>query len=253
LIAAFQRHLEEILRKATARVTAILYRDLQITDGKIDATPGNNRILRRLDKLFAREMDEAGYAQLVEAFVQQFPKQLPFLDEVIAYLHEKLPEIPATVQFSAQDLSLLKSFQVTAVASIEGTVDALGGLAMRSALFAVGGLKFADLVETLAEKFAVSIAHATTMAETSQATFYRTATDRAFQSIEEDVPQIQIKYEYAGPNDKKTRLFCRHLLQVKKAYTRAEIGEMDNGAFPVGSVFVTGGGWSCRHTWLLAV
>ncbi len=51
---------------------------------------------------------------------------------------------------------------------------------------------------------------------------------------------------YAGPMDKKTRKFCEE--RVGKVYTRAEIDAMDNGQ--IDNVFLTGGGYNCRHTFM---
>jgi hypothetical protein len=53
-------------------------------------------------------------------------------------------------------------------------------------------------------------------------------------------------FAYFGPADEKTRPFC--LLHVGKVYTRAEIDQMDNGQ--IDNVFLTGGGYNCRHTWI---
>lgn len=52
-------------------------------------------------------------------------------------------------------------------------------------------------------------------------------------------------FAYLGPADKKTRPFCR--LHVGKVYTRAQIAELDNGQLD--NVFLTGGGYNCRHVW----
>ena len=51
---------------------------------------------------------------------------------------------------------------------------------------------------------------------------------------------------YAGPADQKTRPFCR--FRVGKVFTRAAIDNMDNGQ--IDNVFLTGGGYNCRHTFL---
>lgn len=51
---------------------------------------------------------------------------------------------------------------------------------------------------------------------------------------------------YLGPVDFKTRPFCLNL--VGKVFTREEIDAMDNGQMP--DVFLTGGGYQCRHSWL---
>ncbi len=51
---------------------------------------------------------------------------------------------------------------------------------------------------------------------------------------------------YLGPDDEKTRPFCRQ--HVGKVYTRERIDAMENGQLP--NVFLTGGGFNCRHTWI---
>lgn len=52
-------------------------------------------------------------------------------------------------------------------------------------------------------------------------------------------------FAYMGPADKKTRPFCR--IHVGRVYTRAEIDALDNGQLD--NVFLTGGGYNCRHVW----
>ena len=58
---------------------------------------------------------------------------------------------------------------------------------------------------------------------------------------DEDTPFL-----YAGPDDEKTREFCQE--RVNQVFTRAEIDAMDNGQ--LGDVFLTGGGYNCRHVWI---
>ena len=53
------------------------------------------------------------------------------------------------------------------------------------------------------------------------------------------------RFVYLGPVDAKVRPFC--LRHVGKVYTRKDIDEMDNGQ--LSNVFLTGGGYNCRHTW----
>ena len=55
-------------------------------------------------------------------------------------------------------------------------------------------------------------------------------------------------FAFMGPADQKNRPFCRD--HVGKVYTRARIDEMDNGQTPGKPVFLLGGGWNCRHTWM---
>jgi hypothetical protein len=51
---------------------------------------------------------------------------------------------------------------------------------------------------------------------------------------------------YAGPADKKTRPFCRE--HVGKVFSRGAIDALDNGQ--IDNVFLTGGGYNCRHVWM---
>lgn len=51
---------------------------------------------------------------------------------------------------------------------------------------------------------------------------------------------------YVGPNDKKTRPFCRE--HVGLVYTRDRIDELDN--WQIDNVFLTGGGYNCRHQFI---
>src|SRR5688572_8444767 len=53
-------------------------------------------------------------------------------------------------------------------------------------------------------------------------------------------------FAYMGPVDAKTRDFC--LRHVGKVYTREQIDALDNGQ--LSNVFLTGGGYSCRHSWI---
>jgi len=52
-------------------------------------------------------------------------------------------------------------------------------------------------------------------------------------------------FAFFGPIDEKTRPFC--LQHAGRVYTRAEIDALDNGQLD--NVFLTGGGYNCRHVW----
>src|SRR5262249_28655335 len=105
---------------------------------------------------------------------------------------------------------------------------------------------FADLAEMLADGTEKTVGQASTIAATSQSTFYRTIQARQFEDAD---PAGKFKYRYAGPDDKFTRPFCEHQLQRKNPLTQAEIEQLDNGQLP--NPFVTGGGFNCRHQWIL--
>lgn len=71
---------------------------------------------------------------------------------------------------------------------------------------------------------------------------------RQVEAIKAD-PEPDTRFLYAGPDDQKTRSFCEE--RVNQVYTRAEIEQMDNGQIP--NVFLTGGGYNCRHVWMEVV
>jgi hypothetical protein len=53
-------------------------------------------------------------------------------------------------------------------------------------------------------------------------------------------------FMYAGPADGRLRPFCYE--HVGKVYAKADIDSMDNGQLD--NVFLTGGGYQCRHVWM---
>jgi len=248
LLYTFESHLREIVMRAQGRTMAILQQRLKITDGVIDSTPGNLMQLRAANKIFLAELEEAGYSRLVEAFVGEFRGSLQFLDETVAFLGDQVDQ-KWRVEFTARDRNLLAGMQGNTVWAIEETMQAVSGAAITRGLFGVAGLRFSSLVDLLSEKLETSIARARTIADTSMSTFYRTAAARAFQAIEADLPEQELKYRYSGPVDKLERPFCRHLTDVDKGYTREAIDKMSNGQLP--NVWLTGGGWNCRHQWIL--
>lgn len=248
MVSAFETHLRQIVATAQGRVIADLSRRLTMTDGIIDATPANYRIMRKLSDLFMAEMERAGYPQLVQAFVGEFGGTVQFLDETLRFLSSGL-KTPLPLESLNRNDAVLATFKLTAADALEDVVRGVAGATMQRAMMSVGGLQFGSLVEMLVDRFETTIAKARTIAETSMSTFYRTATDRAFRIIEKEMPSQ--RYFYAGPVDKLERPFCRHLTDAAKSYTREQIARMDNGQIP--NVFISGGGWNCRHSWLLDV
>lgn len=249
MLVAFEDHLREIIGRAQSATLDRLLKKLTVTGGAIEQTAANIRTLRRLNDIFMREMNRAGYERLVNAFVNGFPQQLPFLQETLAVISEQLKEPLPPVDFTAKDLKVFSAVRANSVVALEGVIQSGATTAMTQALFSIGGLKFSELVSTLQQKFDTTLARATTLADTAQATFYRTALDRAYQIIEKDAPAIPQTYRYSGPEDSRNRPFCHRLLTADKGYSREEIERMDNHQLP--NVFLTAGGWNCRHQWIL--
>jgi len=250
IVAEFERNLTAIVDAAERATSAYLEDHLTLTaEGAIEQTPANMKVLRTLNDVFMENMNAAGYRQLLEDFTAKFPEQFSYLQETLDYLSSTMDNPLPPVDFSAEDLSLLDSFQLSAAGQLETGMEAAAGSAMSQVMFSVGGLPFKELTATIAEQFELSIAKARSLAETAVSTFFRTMTDQAFQVIEKDLKQEVIRYRYAGPLDKLTRPFCHRLMQRDRAYTREEIAQMDNGSLP--NVLVSAGGWNCRHVWLL--
>jgi hypothetical protein len=242
-VATFEEQLGAMLTKVSARTVAQLQARLGITDGMVDRTLANQQILRRVDKIFSEQMKLAGYDGLVDSFVSAFAKQFPFFDQVIETLG--LPP----VSFAKADRDFFVSQQTSAADSLGAVVDTVAAVAQQKALFSVGALKIADLAETLATALKRTLPEAARLADTSMSVFYRSISDRGFRLVEEGMPASAVRYKYYGPDDLITRPFCRHVLEGPNLYTRAQIENMSNGQLP--NPFLTGGGYRCRHWWLL--
>jgi len=253
LVNAFEEHLRAVVLKAQAQVVWKLQRALDLdADGVIKDSLKNRNTLKKIGQLFMAEMKTAGYDRLVNAFVAEFDGTLPFLDEVINKLGTQVQK-KWKLSFSKSDLSILSNQQVNVATSLKETIDAAAGSALTRGLFSLGGLRFKSLVDVLAEQLNTGLSKAAGVAETGMSIFYATANDRVFQKIEQENESLveEPKYIYAGPHDLLNRPFCDHLLSVAKSYTREQIGKMNNGQLP--NVFITRGGWRCRHQWLLDV
>ena len=250
LMAVFVEHLQSIVARASGRTQMKLSRLLTATDGVIDQTPANLRVLRGLGKTLLSEIEAAGYGPLVESFVDGFSGTLPFLHDTIDFLGSQTKAGLPRVQFSRADEGIMSATQLNAVGSLENAMDMAAATAVKRTLFSVGGLRFGDLVETIGNAMEVAIPQARTIADTSMNVFYRTATDLAFDQIAKDQPG-EMRYRYTGPDDALTRPFCEDLLAADESYTKAEINAMNAGRSQPGPVFLCAGGWNCRHSWIL--
>lgn len=245
LIRGFETQLQGIVSRASARTLAELQRKLSITNGIVDRTPANQQVMRSIDLLFAREMDAAGYNGLVTSFVDRFGDQFRYFREVLDIV---APD--EAVTFNSGDKAWFASQQLSAADSLNAAVNLAGGLAQQRALFSVGGIRIADLAETLSERLAKTLPEAARIADTAVTVFYRSIAERGFSKIETGLPQSEVRYRYWGPDDKLTRPFCQRLVESGRNYSRDEIERMSNGQLP--NVFLTCGGFRCRHSWLLA-
>jgi hypothetical protein len=253
-VSAYEHRLDQLVAIATARTVAELSRRLTVDkNGEIEGTAANRRVLRSVDDIFTSELEDAGFTSLNRAYAGQFAGQLPFLDQILDKISDSLktalPDVRDVIR--AQEQKTLTAQQASTVDSLEAVAQAVAAGAKRQAMFGFAGLKVADLADTLSKALAKTTAQAETIADTAMVMFYRTATAQAFDAIEKDLPQMEVRYEYEGPDDDLTRPFCDRLLQAAKTYTKEEIGRMNNHQLP--DVLLTCGGWNCRHQWMLAL
>jgi hypothetical protein len=249
LTADYDKRITAAISKAQSVTVATLFDRLEVRDGKIAPTAANRKVLRDLNRIWQRELRRAGFDKATQWFSKQFPGQLTFLNETLEWLNGQLPEPLPKVTLPAAAIRDIASAQLAAPEQVASEVEQVGIRARTQALMQVGAVSRAELAATLSDTFGLARQRATAQAETAISTYYRTATDRTFGHIEKETGR-ELLYQYSGPSDKLTRPFCRRLLAANLLYTRAQIGKMSNGQLP--NVMRTGGGWRCRHQWLLA-
>lgn len=191
-------------------------------------------------------MRVSGFDELMGELAGSFNGQFSTFAEVLEAIDE------APVRFGSRERALFAAQQESVTDTLLGLVRNAAEIARQQALFSVGGLDLGQLTEILARQTGKSIPQAAAVADTAQSTFYRTIADQGFRKIEK-ARGGPLRYKYYGPDDKLNRPFCRHLLAAQdegKTYTRADIAAMDNRQLP--NVFLTGGGYRCRHQWIVA-
>lgn len=242
LVARFADEVAGAVDRAKIILTTHLSRRIAVEDGvRIARTPGNMQALRQIARNWETALDSQGYARLVERFTGQFAGQFRYFDEVLSLLG-----LPAA-SWTRADEALFAAQRLSSAASIESVATTVAQAAQRRALVSVGGLRLTQLTGLLAEEFGKTTKQAESLADTSMTVFYRSITERGFQKIEED--GTTLRYKYYGPDDKLTRPFCDRI--VGRSFTRPQIDAMSNGQLP--NVFLTGGGYRCRHQWILDV
>jgi hypothetical protein len=157
------------------------------------------------------------------------------------------------IKWGPRDLQVFGDQALSAKDALGAVMEMVAANAKNRVLLSFGGMSFADLTESLAKSFHRALPEATGLAETATATYYRVIADRGYQIIEQDHPSA-LRYSYDGPLDKLNRPFCRHLEEEARggtSWTREQIDEMSNGQIP--NVFISAGGWRCRHQWVIAL
>ena len=220
-----------------ARVLRDLERELRRL--ALDALNGSQTALGRavraakLRKEVQKALETAGYGRLAVTTTARS------LERLIAQV-EALRGAAKLAAFTTTDQTRILALKELA------KIDLLGeGADMAHALWRTlaqslyAQRKPADLLDDLQTAMDLEEARARTLFDTTVSVFTRQV-EMMKSNGEPDEP-----FAYVGPVDMKIRPFCR--AHVGRVYTRAEIDDMDNGQIP--NVFLTGGGYNCRHVW----
>jgi hypothetical protein len=258
--AGFAGELADILARIERRLPVLLERALA---GRVAAasTAAQLGLLRRQ---LRQLLTEAGYDDLIDISLSAG------LDATLATVAATSPAYRRMVAFSSRGRP--GAFHATLRALIEvGRQDLLQQGAVlsqqlwrASARGYLGAQPASAILAELATILQRSQAHTATLYDTAVSTFQRVAVQTIVpvtstvvgDNIPADAPlatggdilprPADQLYWYAGPADGLVRPFCRE--HLGKVYTRPEIDAMENNQLP--NVFLTGGGYNCRHLWM---
>lgn len=233
-VAQFEDVLAEVAREVELKLYALL-RQFDTANGRFRATAANRERLLAVKQELENILGESGYEQATSGLLER-------ADDLLDH-HQKLAqEYKGRVQFLGVDPESLRILKDGMTAEFAGiSVDTARTIGKQLDLMVVGGRSVREAGDVIRDTLDGRLKpHARTYAETSLAIY-----DRAVSAL--TYPQDDgASYIYVGPLDGVTRPFCRE--RVGKIYSLAEIRAMDNGQLP--DVFITGGGYNCRHQWL---
>ncbi len=174
-------------------------------------------------------------------------------DTVVALATQAAAEAIVQVALTARERAVIRTFQISGQPAVEALRqllamdlleqgDVTATVLWRALAQQVFGVRpAATLIAELARLLDRSEAQVQTLFDTQVSIFTRTVEDVATKQLGQDQP-----YLYVGPADEVARPFC--LKYVGQVLTREQIDQLDNGQLP--NVFITGGGYNCRHSWL---
>lgn len=205
----------------------------------LDAIAGSKTALSRavragkLRREVQKALDTAGFGRLAETATSGL------LDQLVAQV-ERLRGAAKLAGFTSTDQSRILALQSLAHLDLMGEGTEIAHALWRTLAQGLFSQRPpADLLDDLATAIDVEAARARTLYDTTVSIFGRQV--EAMKSAGEgDEP-----FAYVGPVDRKLRPFCR--AHVGKIYSRSQIDALDNGQLP--NVFLTGGGYNCRHVW----
>mgnify|MGYP000894122307 CR=1 FL=1 len=258
----YERDMLRVVSNANARAIYYLSNQLQTDrDGKVLSTAANRTVLRKLNRLFLDWMNESGFEIANARLIAQFGGyEPPSFVQVLDLINENIKNKLTFPKWMKADIQAFQGIKIATVDVLEGAVSIAAENAMRQALFAVGGLRFEDLTDLMGRSLDKTVAETRTLASTAVSTYYRTIHARGFERIQQENPELQLRYSYEGPIDKLTRPWCAKIARKSRSgrtYTRSEIDafadDPERGKSQPPQPFYTGGGYNCRHQWILFI
>lgn len=256
-------HVEAALAKAVPAAQAWLSGRLSVVDGLIQPSAARTATMRLLMRQIITGTKRAGLDQQIEDWSLTFGRQMPLFDDVLSLMG--LPPM----QWGKRDKDWLTNSILSAQDQVKGVIEQAARAVQEQALMQHGAMRLSDLYGAMQTRMAMAPAAAVNVADTSATIFLRSVHERGYARIEETQGE-PLRYRFFGPDDKLERPMCHALHQGKAidrqqgkrriyapastatdgSYTRAEIATMDNGQLP--NVLLTGGGYRCRHQWVVA-
>lgn len=238
LTASFARELGRVYRDLERRLGQLVRDAFDPTNSSRRTATATAVYAGQLRRQLRDVLRESGYDSLVETAAGRS-------------LERVLRELTATgvgrqvVRFlpARREAMLVKltALQQLAQMDLAGQGDVVAASLWRSLVQGLfSNRPVVDVVQDLADALDMTEREVRTLYDTTVSTYMR-QTEAVLAGDDPTQP-----FFYSGPIDALLRPFC--LKHVGKVYTRKAIDKMDNGQLP--NVFLTGGGYNCRHTWL---
>lgn len=227
----FAKELAVVLRSIERRLRPLVTSAAEGASTKIIKAAQANRTRKAIEQA----LTESGYPDLAES---AYGSRLdPIVQNVLATrtLAQQAAKLSGAFDARIQAIKLLHETDLLD----EG--DEIARALWQAVIRGVFGARDVDsILLDLADILDASESQIRTLYDTSVSIFGRQV--EALQAGDDP----EAVFLFAGPADKKNRDFCHD--RVGKVFTRAEIDQMDNGQ--IDNVFLTGGGYNCRHVFM---
>ena len=233
----FDERLKHALELALLALIPWLMQNLTLVNGDIALSAANLKVLATVGERLFQLMMESGLSTATSDFSAVLEDQGKFLSRILQELH--LPNF---------DEGLSNASINARLAQLSRQVMLWSEYAALAAESTIGSSP-QDIVYAVKRQFAKLSPGQ--YAATLLSTHSRTLANAVYQA--EESKHGPLNYIYAGPpsGDPVIRPFCKKLMsevEGGQSWTRDEIDEMDNGQIP--NVFISCGGFNCRHQWL---